>query len=128
MHSYPEATRFGLRSRSVACRISTQVDEDKLKKDFGKCGKITDIKLLLNDEGWSRGIAFVTSAPQCSRRKLLCGVQLDPRAQGGSAVSGKLLSYRSEKNVCAELRCLKFGEQGILGTCSTCCTIDVSVD
>ena len=43
--------------------MSAQVDEDKLKKDFSKCGKISDIKLLQNDEGWSRGIAFVTSAP-----------------------------------------------------------------
>merc|ERR1712060_1040391 len=42
-------------------RLSLQIDEETLRRDFEECGEITNLKILLNkDTGESRGLAFIT--------------------------------------------------------------------
>jgi nucleolin len=42
--------------------LSWQTTEDGLKKVFSECGEIVRVKLLLNEQGQSRGIAFIDFA------------------------------------------------------------------
>lgn len=43
-------------------QLPWSVDEDLLRKDFGECGEISVIVLLHNENGQSRGIAFISFA------------------------------------------------------------------
>merc|ERR1711907_821345 len=39
--------------------LAWSVDEELLKKDFTECGEIVNIRMPKNDEGQSKGIAFI---------------------------------------------------------------------
>jgi len=39
--------------------LSWSVDEETLKKDFGECGEVVNLRMPKNEEGQSKGIAFI---------------------------------------------------------------------
>merc|ERR1719265_1915946 len=51
--------------------LAWSVDEEMLKKDFGECGEIVKIRMPLNDEGKSKGIAFIEFSTQEGLEKAL---------------------------------------------------------
>jgi RNA recognition motif-containing protein len=48
--------------RLIIKNIPSQIDEETLRRDFEECGSVTNLKLMCNNNGESRGMAFVTYA------------------------------------------------------------------
>lgn len=80
--------------------IPWSIDEDTLRKDFGECGTVVDLKLLMDREtGQSRGIAFITMADEDGFKAALkydgedyCGRTLNvskANSDGGKGDKGK---------------------------------------
>merc|ERR1711933_367339 len=46
--------------RLIVKNIPWSIDEETLRKDFEECGKVINLKLLLDSEGQSRGMASIT--------------------------------------------------------------------
>lgn len=44
----------------IVMGLPWKVDEKAVKKDFASCGAIVNVKVLMNDDGKSKGMAFIT--------------------------------------------------------------------
>eukprot|EP00929_Paragymnodinium_shiwhaense_P098306 TRINITY_DN597_c1_g4_i1.p1 TRINITY_DN597_c1_g4~~TRINITY_DN597_c1_g4_i1.p1 ORF type:complete len:551 (-),score=275.61 TRINITY_DN597_c1_g4_i1:267-1832(-) len=71
-----------------------ETTEDVLKKDFAECGEIVNFRLPLNDEGKSRGIAFIEYTNQDSVDKAL---KFHETEYGGRWISVRKAGDRGDK-------------------------------
>lgn len=53
-----------LNLRLMLKNLPTHIDEEMLRRDFEECGAITNLKLLCDRDGQSKGMAFVTYADE----------------------------------------------------------------